>query len=223
MDKTIQDVIIETQKKYYPNGLPKLEDFKIGDKVKVITSCQDFYFFYEETGVIKSIKGSYLAIKVEFDEPREFKDGYIQKEFNFNPEDLFKIELKEIDKEYEYKVNDIVKLPFNEIGKLKEIMDYPWGHKYKVEITEGTLHQKGEIEFYKLEQLKELNKYPIYKVNDWIVNDKASFEIHEIIEVKEEIYVFGRGNEHIIDMAHKESIWIKGSRLATKEEIKNFL
>ena len=91
MNKSVADLVIEKQKQYYPNGLPKLEDFKTGDKVKVITPCQDFCFFYEETGVVRSIKGKYLAIDVVFDKPRHFKDGDIQKNFNFNPEDLFKI------------------------------------------------------------------------------------------------------------------------------------
>ena len=91
MSKTIADFVVEKQKQYYPNGLPTLDDFRVGDNVKVITPCQDFCFFYEETGVIRSIKGKYLAIDVEFDKPRHFKDGDIQRNFNFNPEDLFKI------------------------------------------------------------------------------------------------------------------------------------
>jgi len=70
-------------------------DFPIGTEVKVIAPCQDFCFFYGETGKVIRNKGTYLSIIVEFHKPRKFKDGYVQKEFNFKPEDLCHLELVE--------------------------------------------------------------------------------------------------------------------------------
>lgn len=64
------------------------EDFPIGSKVKIICSCQDFNFFFKETGEVVDNKGQYLGITVKFDTPRHFKDGSIQTEFNFEPSDL---------------------------------------------------------------------------------------------------------------------------------------
>lgn len=64
------------------------DDFSIGTKVKIITPCEDFYFFYFETGIVIENTKSYLGITVEFDKPRKFKDGYIQKTFSFNPDSL---------------------------------------------------------------------------------------------------------------------------------------
>jgi hypothetical protein len=66
-------------------------EFTIGTKVKVITPCQDFHFFYGETGEVVENKNCYLGIIVKFDKPRHFENGMIQKTFNFEPNDLIKI------------------------------------------------------------------------------------------------------------------------------------
>ena len=66
----------------------KFSDFRIGDRVKIITKCRDFYFFYEETGKIIENSGTYLGLKVRLDKPRHFEGGFVQKTFGFNPEDL---------------------------------------------------------------------------------------------------------------------------------------
>jgi hypothetical protein len=89
MSKTLFDIRNEEQEKYYPNGLPKITDFKVGDHVKVITPCEDFCFFYGETGKISKCENAYLGITVVFDKPRKFDDGHVQHSFNFNPESLF--------------------------------------------------------------------------------------------------------------------------------------
>lgn len=76
------------------------DDFPVGTKVKIICACQDMYFWYGETGVVTANKGygkgvngegfgvCYLGIRVKFDEPRHFEDGYVQTDFNFQPTDL---------------------------------------------------------------------------------------------------------------------------------------
>lgn len=87
MSKSIADLRKEAVEKYNTAG-NTYDDFQIGDEVKIITPCQDFYFFYEETGVIIENKGRYLGISVKFHQPREFEDGYIQNSFNFEPQDL---------------------------------------------------------------------------------------------------------------------------------------
>ena len=96
-NKSIKDVINEQVEKF-GTGNNTYEDFKIGVKVKIITPCQDFNFFYGENGTVIDNKGRYLGIKVKFDEPREFKDGNIQYSFNFEPQDLFI--LKEVQKPF---------------------------------------------------------------------------------------------------------------------------
>jgi len=63
-------------------------DFPVGTHVKVVVPCQDFNFFYGETGEVTKNTGGYLGIRVKFDEPRYFKDGSVQKSFNFKPCDL---------------------------------------------------------------------------------------------------------------------------------------
>ena len=70
------------------NPQSKHEDFPIGSHVKIICNVCDHYFFYRETGVVKQNTGKYLGICVQFDEPRKFRDGQIQFDFNFNPADL---------------------------------------------------------------------------------------------------------------------------------------
>lgn len=70
------------------------DDFRVGDKVKVITPAQDCYFFWGEKGTVISNSGKYLGIRVEFDKPRKFEDGYVQKDFNFEPSDLFRLTIR---------------------------------------------------------------------------------------------------------------------------------
>lgn len=72
------------------------EDFPIGTKVKVVVPWVDHYFFYGETGEVIENSGSYLGIRVQFDKPRQFEGGYIQRDFNFNPEDLQLLDLVEL-------------------------------------------------------------------------------------------------------------------------------
>lgn len=63
-------------------------DFPVGAKVKVVTPMEDMQFFFNEIGTVISSKDSYLGIKVMFDKPRVFEDGYIQENFNFKPKSL---------------------------------------------------------------------------------------------------------------------------------------
>lgn len=87
MPKTMFDVMCETKKKYNTEN-NTFDMFPVGTKVRVITPCQDFHFFYGETGVVTKNGGRYLSIIVEFDEPRHFEGGHIQYDFNFEPSDL---------------------------------------------------------------------------------------------------------------------------------------
>ena len=64
------------------------EDFPVGTHVKIICSCQDFHFFFGETGKVIKNGGTYLSITVEYDEPRHYVGGDIEKTFNFEPKDL---------------------------------------------------------------------------------------------------------------------------------------
>ena len=89
MTRTIADLtkdMVET----YGTKNNTYEDFPIGSHVKIITTCQDFTFFYGETGKVIDNKGmgSYLGIIVEYDKPRHYEDGSVQTSFNFNPKDL---------------------------------------------------------------------------------------------------------------------------------------
>ena len=65
------------------------DDFPIGTKVKIITRCEDFMFFYGETGKVIRNNGQYLGICVEFNKPRYFEDRQMQTGFNFNPQSLY--------------------------------------------------------------------------------------------------------------------------------------
>ena len=87
MSKSLFDVNEENRKEHDTKD-NNFEMFPVGTKVKVICSCQDFYFFYGETGEVIRNSGEHMGIIVKFDEPRHFEDGYIQYEFNFMPEDL---------------------------------------------------------------------------------------------------------------------------------------
>jgi len=76
------------QRKMYGSESNTFEDFPVGTHVKIICACQDFHFFYGETGKVIKNEGKYLSIIVEYDEPRHYEDGTIEKTFNFNPNDL---------------------------------------------------------------------------------------------------------------------------------------
>ena len=64
------------------------DDFPINTHVKIICCSQDHHFFFGETGKVIHNTGEYLGISVEYDEPRHYKDGTIEKSFNFLPRDL---------------------------------------------------------------------------------------------------------------------------------------
>lgn len=87
MSKSIWDVNEEARDKWNTRK-NTYKDFPIGTKVKIICACQDMTFFWGETGKVIRNSGEYLGIIVEYDEPRHYEGGYIQKEFNFAPDDL---------------------------------------------------------------------------------------------------------------------------------------
>ena len=87
-NRTLRDVHEEAIEKY-GTGENGFENFKIGDRVKVITPYCDSYFFFEEEGEVIKNTFSYLGISVKFDKVREFEGGYLQISFNFNPKDLY--------------------------------------------------------------------------------------------------------------------------------------
>lgn len=89
MSKSVWDLHQEAIQKY-GTADNTFADFPVGTKVKIITPCEDHYFFYGETGVVIRNSGRYLGIIVEFDEPRRFEGGHVQKEFNFAPSSLIK-------------------------------------------------------------------------------------------------------------------------------------
>lgn len=90
--KTIAEMKAAALEKYKTNN-NTLENFLLeGTQVKVITPCRDHYFFYGETGkVFKFWSEPSPRIEVEFDLPRKFQDGTIQKSFIFEPKDLITI------------------------------------------------------------------------------------------------------------------------------------
>lgn len=88
--KSLYQISKEAKEKHGTNS-NTFDDFPVGTRVKVIVPCQDFNFFFDETGTVIENKGHYLGIAVAFDTPREFEDGSIQTRFNFEPCDLLKI------------------------------------------------------------------------------------------------------------------------------------
>lgn len=92
MGKSIFDLDCEKKLKY--NTVNNTFDmFPIGTRVRVITPCQDFHFFYDETGVVTKNTGGYLGIIVTFDEERKFTNGDVQTCFGFEPDDLLSIDI----------------------------------------------------------------------------------------------------------------------------------
>lgn len=100
MSRSIWDVRQE-QVKLYGTETNTHGDFPIDTSVKIICVSQDHHFFYGETGKVVKNTGGYLGIKVEYDEPRHYKDGTIETSFNFNPQDLcfWNEKTREINKE----------------------------------------------------------------------------------------------------------------------------
>ncbi len=85
--------MIRKQKEIHNTNNNTFKMFPVGTKVQIITLGQDMNFFDgTETGIIIKNSGRYLGIMVKFDEPRHFKGGHIQKEFNFEPSDLIILE-----------------------------------------------------------------------------------------------------------------------------------
>jgi len=102
MSKSIFD-IQEDNVKIYGTEDNTYEDFPVGTHVKIICSCQDFHFFFGETGKVIKNGNRYLSIIVEYDKPRHYVGGAIEKTFNFEPRDLVIWDdvTKEISKEQE--------------------------------------------------------------------------------------------------------------------------
>jgi len=65
--------------------------FPLGTTVMIICHGQDHHFFYNELGTVTDTRRCYLGITVTFDKPRHFDDGYIQKGFSFDPDDLVRL------------------------------------------------------------------------------------------------------------------------------------
>ena len=70
-------------------------DFPVETKVKIIALCQDFNFFFGETGVVIRNCEGYLGIIVKYDETRHYKDGSTETSWNFNPEDLLVLDTQQ--------------------------------------------------------------------------------------------------------------------------------
>ncbi|KKM06929.1 hypothetical protein LCGC14_1739090 [marine sediment metagenome] len=93
MSRTISDMKKEAIEEYGTIN-NKFSNFPARTKVKIITPCCDFCFFYGEEGEVIRNTGKYLGITVKFDVPREFESGDIHYAFNFNPIDLYVIRQK---------------------------------------------------------------------------------------------------------------------------------
>lgn len=68
-----------------------MKEIQVGDSVRVNYSPVDFCFFRKtETGVVtkKYDDGRLYNLKVEFDEPMEYEDGFIRTSHNFNQKTL---------------------------------------------------------------------------------------------------------------------------------------
>jgi len=90
MCRSLWDAMQEV-KKLHGTENNTYDQFTVGTHVKIITPCQDMMFFFGETGVVKKNSGTYLGIIVDFDVPRRFVDGFVQTDFNFEPDDLIEI------------------------------------------------------------------------------------------------------------------------------------
>lgn len=89
--KSVAEMKVAAFKKYNTKN-NKIGDFlPVGTQVKIITPCEDHNFFYGETGKVVDVDTKYCRLEVEFDIPRKFEDGTVQKSFYFAPEDLITI------------------------------------------------------------------------------------------------------------------------------------
>jgi len=89
--KTVHDVN-EERKIEYRTKNNKYEDFPVGCGVRIICVCQDFNFFNgDETGKVIENTGKYLGIIVQFTEQIVYTDGSIRTSFNFDPDDLVRL------------------------------------------------------------------------------------------------------------------------------------
>ena len=95
MSKSVFDLKEEAIDKYNTKK-NTFEKFPIGVKVKIVTPCEDFHFYYGETGTVIKNSGQYLGISVKYDVPREYTDGTIEEYFNFNPKSLCLLEKVEL-------------------------------------------------------------------------------------------------------------------------------
>lgn len=88
---TLAEMNLELQTKH--NTLNNTHDmFPIGTRVKAICVYQDHYFFWPEkenlVGTVVRNSMRYIGIIVQWDEPRHYENGHVQKEFNFAPDNL---------------------------------------------------------------------------------------------------------------------------------------
>lgn len=63
------------------------DDFAPGDKVKIITPCEDFVFFFGEEGIVVRNSKNHLGIIVKITTSGKRVDC----EWNFNPQSLLKL------------------------------------------------------------------------------------------------------------------------------------
>ena len=81
-NKTIEELREETK-----SALTK-EDLPVGTRVKIVTPCQDFHFWYGETGVVDKNACGSRWVNVRLDQPRHYEGGMVLFDFGFLPEDL---------------------------------------------------------------------------------------------------------------------------------------
>ena len=111
MNKSLLDLGNELRKKNKTDN-NTFTQFPVKTRIKVISLCVDFSFFYGETGVVIENFGRYLGIIVEFDTPRKYRNGTVQKTFNFNPKDLKIINDKPIKEEIKMKETKKSLIPY---------------------------------------------------------------------------------------------------------------
>lgn len=91
LNKTLAQLKQEKIEKYHTRCY-QFSDFPKDTRVRIITPICDFQFFYDETGVVVANSGRYLGIEVCLDESRQYENGTITTNFNFNPIDLVVLE-----------------------------------------------------------------------------------------------------------------------------------
>lgn len=96
----------EANKDKYDTRLNTYRMFPVGTRVKAICVGQDHHFFSPErenlAGTVVRNDYRYLSIIVKWDEPRHYEGGHIQKEFNFEPDDLIRLTDEYVPTELEY-------------------------------------------------------------------------------------------------------------------------